>query len=162
MTVHALTPPDEPKKVGGRRPGAGRKPLRKTTVYRQVQAALENGEVNPVLVMLANMRFYHRRAEAFTEKLELLAESMTAMDIASGAANVIEVLKLINKVGDFRMKAQSCAVDAAPYCHPRLASIEFKQQPDSEEFKTIDGALTVKEAGDIYRNLLKRVDTVPV
>jgi hypothetical protein len=109
--------------------------------------------VTPLAAMLENLQFYHSSAMALTEKLQAAAELMTPEQIAGGGAEVMELLKLVSRVGDFRMKAQACAVDAAPYVHPRLASMEFKQQHD-DPLEKISQLMSPKEAAEIYRKTL--------
>jgi hypothetical protein len=96
------------------RPGGGRRKgslNRRTKALRAIAAeALESG-VTPLEVMLENMRFFHAEAE------ELLARVTSGLedDERSG-----DLLQLLAKLRHFRLEAQRCAVDAAPYLHPRL------------------------------------------
>lgn len=138
---------------GGARANAGRKVGSTTQKIRSIaeQAAAEG--TTPIQVMLRNMRYYDECAEAITEKLAQAAEMMTPEAIAKGGAEILEVLKLINKMGDFRMKAQECAVDAAPYIHPRLASIDFTPEHDTPS-EIINKLTTPKEAASTYGALL--------
>lgn len=151
-----------PKKSGrgGARPGAGRKPgsgVEKK--YGTVLEALERPEMEgltPITVMLDNMKYYHDRANDFDAKLSEVAEIMTPQQIAAGGEEVIELLKLVAKIGEFRMKAQECAVDAAPYVHPRLAAMAVKvstgdsKKPPPE----ITKQMTPQLAADAYAQLL--------
>lgn len=143
------------KKNGGARPGAGRKPGSKTSKTKLLaEAALAEG-VTPIDVMLKNMRYYDERAEDFDKKLSEVAVLMTPQVIAAGGEKVMDLLRLVQKIGEFRMKAQACAVDAAPYAHPRLAAMAIKvtsgdsKKPPAE----ITRAMTPQLAADAYAML---------
>ena len=59
------------------------------------------------------------------------------------------------ELGEFRMKAQACAVDAAPYVHPRLSTtqadlnVNIKVEEAAEAFKLIEGSLEAAVTGEI-------------
>lgn len=136
----SILPPEKPrKKIGGARPGAGRKPGSKTTKTKLLAAAAAAAGITPIEVMLGNMRFYHDHAEKFTERMEIIANTMSDKDLRDPQnEKLMELLKLVNKVGDFRMKAQACAVDAAPYIHPRLTSIAVKDERGDSKRPMLD------------------------
>lgn len=145
---------------GGARPNSGRRlggQNEKTRAYAEA-AAVEG--VKPIDVMLGNMRYYHERAEDFDKKLEEVATLLTPQQIAAGGESVMEVLKLVNQIGQFRMKAQECAVDAAPYIHPRLTAIAMKldhgdsKKPPLEITRNLDARV----AAERYAELLARDD----
>lgn len=142
-----------PKGHGGARKGAGRKPRSGNQLkYRSVSQAMNSDEmdgVTPILVMLRNMKYYYDRAESFSEKLEELAKTMTPEDLKLGGDKLLETLRLIAKVGDFRLKAQECAQGAAPFCHPKLASIDFTETPPPSPEKPT-ALMTPKEAMKLY------------
>src|SRR5262245_42490042 len=94
------------RKTGGRKRGT---PNKKTAErLEQIRATGKD----PLDVMLANMRWADERAA------ELLAE-LHALDRSEDA----RALDLFRDVLRFRELAQSCARDAAPYVHPKLAQI---------------------------------------
>lgn len=153
-----ILPPKPKSRRGGPRPNSGR-PIGATT--KKLKAIAEEAAakgVTPIDVMLGNMRYYHERAEDFTTKLEQLAETISAADMANPAnEKILELVKMINKVGDFRMKAQTCAVDAAGYIHPRLSAVAVKvDQGDSKKpMLEITDETSLKEISEHYADLLR-------
>jgi hypothetical protein len=141
---------------GGARPNAGRKPGGLGEKARAYAAEAAEEGVRPIDVMLGNMRYYHERAVDFDKKLEAIAETMTAEQIVKGGEEVMNVLKLVAKIGEFRMKAQQCAVDAAPYVHPRLTAIAVKvDNGDSQKpLLTLTEQKTAQQAADAYASML--------
>lgn len=75
----------------------------------------------PLDVMFDNMLFWFRQSKKTTAKLETLLESAKPDD-----AKRDEAIKLLRSMLAARERAQQCAVDAAPYVHPRLAAVEHK------------------------------------
>lgn len=122
----------------------------KTKKLREIAAqALEAG-VTPLEVMLENMRFYHQKADVLqTAVLAKVAK------VSLKSKEALELLEEFKELGENRMKAQSCAVDAAPYVHPRLSAtqvsgeITHKHEEAEKAFKTIEGALEAVVTGDI-------------
>jgi hypothetical protein len=102
------------------------------------------------------MRFYDERAEHFQALLEDAAALMTPAAIAAGGEQVLEVLKLIHKMVNFRTLAEDAAVAAAPYCHPRLASVEFKDTTRKPS-QPIDKLMSPKDAARRYQETLEGV-----
>lgn len=103
---------------GGRRPGQGRP---KGSLTKRTQAiALEAGErgITPLEVMLENMRFAHEKAEPLL------------MQIIKGKS-LPEAFNLLGELLRYRSLAQEAAKDAAPYMHPRLASVEHAAKNDA-------------------------------
>lgn len=100
------------KKTGGRQRGA----KNKSTLKRKAEIAASGK--SPLDVMLDNMRF------ADEEAARVLG---TLIDRGSPLPeDFIEFKELLR----LRSLAQDCAKDAAPYVHPRLASIEHKGDDD--------------------------------
>lgn len=101
---------------GGSRPGAGRKrgSLTKKTVAIANEAAARG--ITPLEVMIENMRWWHQEAGFLIKTAEETARQ--------GGAEPAAVLDLLRKIGSARQHAGDAARDAAPYMHPRLASIE--------------------------------------
>ena len=98
------------RKTGGRKKGT-RNTRTKDRLAILSRATAEG--VTPLAVMLDNMRFFHSEAG------ELIAQLMGLERLEGDAAS--SVLKTIMGA---RQAAQDAARDAAPYCHPKLASIE--------------------------------------
>lgn len=130
------------KKNGGAR-GRGRPKgsLSKRTLamLHVADKALKEG-VMPIEVMLDNMRYFHGEAQS------LLTKVLAGIDEDEAAEELIEAIKAL---GSFRMKAQECAVDVAPYLHPKLSNVTVKgdeenpltiQERDAA-FRTIEGTL---------------------
>lgn len=96
---------------GGKREGAGRKLGATTTKTRAIaDRALRDG-ISPLEVMLDNMR-------------KAAVEARRAEKDAARSGKPEEVVQLTKSATDYRMTAQACAKDAAPYVHPRLANVE--------------------------------------
>lgn len=142
--------------TGGARPGSGRKPGSQTKKTQIIAEQARDAGVTPIDVMLGNMRYYHDRAEDFDKKLEQIAEVMTPQQIAAGGEQVMNVLRLVAKIGEFRMKAQECAVDAAPYVHPRLAALAIKVESGNSKRPSteITKAMSPQLAAEAYQALL--------
>lgn len=106
--------------------------------------------ITPIEVMLDNMRFYH-------EKADVLLTAIVAGVKGEGKKKVppMELLEMMKEIGSFREKAQGCAVDAAPYCHPKLSAttVDLKAKVTVEEaekaFKEIEGVLEAAITGEI-------------
>ena len=99
------------KKTGGRQAGTPNK----ASAARQAEVAASG--VNPLEVMLANMRFHHRQAE----DLELL----------SAAESPEAKIQILSEASRHRQMAQACAKDAANYVHPKLANIQHGNDPNN-------------------------------
>jgi hypothetical protein len=104
---------------GGKRPSSGRPKgtPNKASAKRQAQIAATGA--SPLDVMLGNMRFAHEQADGVLR--QLLAGDTSAIPAVEGKApsaidGIREVLRL-------RQIAQDAAKDAAPYVHPKLASV---------------------------------------
>ena len=82
----------------------------------------------PADIMLDNMIFYHRRAMSLTPKLEKLIEQMDP----ANEEDRTEALRLLKVVLAAREKSQACAVDLAPYVHPRLAALAIQSTSQSK------------------------------
>lgn len=132
---------------GGARPGAGRRvgTLDKKKLIL-IERAKELGE-EPIVVMLQNMNYYHSKGQAVVEKVgNLLAAAQGKLD-----GDIIQQLTELMKLAlSYRDRAQSCAVDAAPYIHPKLSAIAFSGNPDDELTKAITESMAPKEAAAAY------------
>jgi hypothetical protein len=134
---------------GGARPGGGRRKgsvNRRTKMLRALAAeALESG-VTPLEVMLENMRFFHAEAE------QLLARITSGLDRGEPSG---DLLQLLAKLRHFRLEAQRCAVDAAPYLHPRLSAVAVAGDGERAPIRTITDDMTVEEAAAAYAETLR-------
>ena len=97
---------------GGARQGAGRKKgvPNKVTAARQAEVAASGK--TPLEVMLSNMRFADEQAATLLQRLIKLETPEP------------DGFNLFREVSRLRQVSQDCAKDAAPYIHPRLASVE--------------------------------------
>lgn len=83
----------------------------------------------PVDVMTENMVFWHLRAQAMHEKMEALMDAVLAnpsVDAEAIAEAMEEIRKYSRRMFEAREHSQSCAVDLAPYCHPKLAALAIQ------------------------------------
>lgn len=125
---------------GGKRKGAGRKAGSLTVRTRKVaeQAAAEGK--SPLEVMLNNMRHFQEvalDAEAILADMTIDELGVTQLPADEQFKRLLAEVK---KAAGFRQMAHECAKDAAPYIHPKLASIEHTGEdggPIRLLFKTI-------------------------
>lgn len=108
-------------KRGGARKGAGRKPGSATKKTREIADRAADEGITPLEVMLDNMRFAHGGA----------SEMMNALLRAAEGADIPEGFDALEKLAVFRRMAQDAAKDAAPYMHPRLATVEHRGDEDN-------------------------------
>ena len=139
---------------GGRRPGAGRKPGGLTLKTREIREQAVAEGITPLEVMLKNMRHYDQAQEAMSAHLTKMLPEVSAMD---NPELFTEFVKLVGKVLAFREKAQECAVDAAPYIHPRFASIQFTPPPADGPMDMVGDAKNLKDAVSYYAQTLDAV-----
>lgn len=116
----------EPKKVGGKRPGAGRPPGSKGKATGKKRALVTSTaptprtarlDILPANVMLNNMRRIYARA---------VSEEAKQLRLPVKERNLAEADKLYNV-------AQVYAVDCAPYYHPKLAALAAMRPPDPSQ-----------------------------
>lgn len=83
--------------------------------------------ITPIEVMLDNMRFFYNELRDLSEQLSKLPRPL--LD------SVPQLNELLGKVLQARELAEDAAVDAAPYIHPRLATIshELLNPPDERD-----------------------------
>lgn len=120
---------------GGRPVGALAK---RTKALRAIaDEALASG-VHPLSIMLENMRFFHSEADA------LLAKVLVGLKKQEKTERLVELLASLT---NSRMKAQSCAVDAAPYVHAKLSAVhvdgqvKHKHEESDAAFQLIEGTV---------------------
>lgn len=112
---------------GGKRPGAGRPQSAPTRLTRVRAHEIAQSGFSPLDVMLGNMKFWLDQTEHLATKLgELFDMNVDGCDPDAVATKQAEGAKLIGKLLAARQHAQDCAVDAAPYVHPKLQSITLK------------------------------------
>ena len=97
-------------KQGEHRGGRRRGTPNKATAARQAQVAASGK--TPLEVMLSNMRFADEQAATLLQRLIKLETPEP------------DGFNLFREVSRLRQVSQDCAKDAAPYIHPRLASVE--------------------------------------
>ena len=106
---------------GGQRPGAGRKPGRGVT-RTQVKIAVEIAErlgVQPIQIMLEQMTYAQRKWQ----------EAKTDIEAGRGSAEFLEMRR--EQMNYFFTAAHDRAIAAAPYLHPRIASITLEGNPEN-------------------------------
>lgn len=86
---------------------------------------------SPLDVMIGNMRFWDAESDRLLNKLENFA-TLVANGVITEPEQIKEGMKLLRLMLNARDKAQECAVDAAPYVHPRLAAIVPKPADDPD------------------------------
>lgn len=104
----------------------------------------------PLDVLMDNMIFWHKHALSMGEKLNAMVESGLMRTDPDERA---KAMKLLESLLEARDQSERCAVDAAPYVHPRLSSIAFKGSM-RHEMKMVAGTMTPKEAADAYASTL--------
>ncbi len=114
----------------------------------------------PLEVMLENMRHYHKIAndlhKEIAERLEWLKNEETVEDVAEG---INATVKMLGEMNNARMNSQKCAVEAAPYCHPRLAHVKFDGSM-KHDLKEIAGTMSAQEAADSWSATLRSDSSV--
>jgi len=104
--------------------------------------------------MLKNMRYYDEKAEAAMNWIE--------NRMNDPKAKAPEVLALLQEMSEYRMKAQKCACDAAPFVHSKLASITHTVNTDTVVAKHED-EMSDEELADYYNKLrLRPTSHVPL
>ena len=99
--------------------------------------------------MVDNMLFWYRTTKTIEGALAKIIEG----DI-DDADSRLEFLSLLKKFLSSREQSQKCAVDAAPYVHPRLATVKLEGQV-KHDVTAILGTMTASEAGQAYADTLK-------
>jgi len=107
-----------------------------TRLTREVANRINRDGDTPLDTMVNNMIYWKRQSEKLTRDTEKMMARLLDMDLnkledLSGEVALLN--KLMSKMFYAREQSQSCAVDAAPYCHPRLASITVDKPPVDEE-----------------------------
>lgn len=101
---------------GGRRPGSGRKVGAATVRTREAANKIASEDVTPLELMFKNMSFWIDRAEKCLAEYDAL-----------GPDEDEELLRrkteLLEASLHARQRSQECAVQLAPYVHPRLSTV---------------------------------------
>lgn len=128
---------------GGKRSGAGRKQGALTIRTREVAERAQKEGVTPLDVMLENMLHFRKVALDAEATLEGLTASEFSEQMPSNASPEEQfkfLLAQVKKTAGFRQLSQDAARDAAPYVHPKLASVEHSGpggEPFAVVFKTV-------------------------
>lgn len=118
-----------PGRGGGRKKGIANK---RTIALREItDKAIAEGAA-PLEVMLKNMRFYDIEADKAFQQFLVSQGTMSDDEFATSLKNLAML----------RDKAQMCAVDAAPYVHPKLAAIALR----SETFEKVEVTMTLSNS----------------
>lgn len=105
---------------GGRRPGAGRKKGTFVTKTQEIVAKAAAEGIQPLEVMLNDMRLFYNLGE--TEFAKIKGKELTE-----------ESAEIFKKAFSLKTVARDCAIMAAPYIHPKLASIDAKVSISNQE-----------------------------
>lgn len=96
---------------GGKQPGAGRpKGAINKKTQELITRATEEG-ISPIEVLLNDMRFYYSLGEMEMQQVYM-------MEPGKKKANAFRAAGALKDI------ARGCARDAAPYIHPKLASLQ--------------------------------------
>lgn len=118
---------------GGKREGAGRPSGAITKRTRDVaERALASG-LSPLEIMVDNMRHFQQVALDAEATLEGLTAEEFSEQVSADASPEEQfkfLLAQVKKTAGFRQMAQDAARDAAPYIHPKLASVQHTGDPD--------------------------------
>ena len=100
---------------GGARVGAGKKKGSINKATRALREQIAATGLTPMEVMLSNMQRAYE--EAHKSEADITSEAVKGCEHD-------EILARVKRAVGYRQIAQNCAKDAAPYAHPRLATIE--------------------------------------
>jgi hypothetical protein len=127
---------------------------RKMQVIRAAaQNALKPGKT-PLDIMIRNMLHYDEKAD------ELMAEIIKALHFSKKKPDAMELLDKLKALNDMRMQAQKCAVDAAPFVHPKLSNIEMKVDSAPVERPADESAMTEEQLVEYYNKLRTRPTSI--
>jgi hypothetical protein len=111
---------------GGKRIGSGRKAGAVTKRTRQIADQAITQGISPLEVMLHNMRFAHSGVDVVLQKI--LAGELDGMVAEEGGEDVrLGALRSALKLAEF---SQKCAIDAAPFIHPRMSPTDGKAKDE--------------------------------
>lgn len=130
------------KKSPGRAVGAA------TRITRMRANEIAASGESPLDVMYENMLFWHHASQSIAEQIAKLGSSLKNEDQKSS------FLKLLEQFLQARENSQRCAVDAAPYIHPKLASIAFKGELN-HKMQKITSDMPASEAAALWAASIK-------
>lgn len=133
-------------KSRGRPPGSANKFLPARMNRERLAAVIEQLDTTPLEIMLGNMAFWYRRSESITSRFEKVLDAADFSDRDERA----NALRMLGELMECREKAQDCAVQAAPYVHPRLASMTIKGDENNPIPVKIRTEMNPKEAAEAY------------
>lgn len=109
-------------KFGGAQPGAGRpKGMQNKKTTELLERVAAEG-IMPIDVFLNDMRYFYNLGE-------------NKMRIAEQESDVKKQAKHVRAALELKDIARDCARDAAPYLHPKLASLQGKIEVTNTEAK---------------------------
>lgn len=140
-------------KKGGRPPGAIPR------ISRVKANELYRDNRSPLDVMIDNMNFWWDKSknvgvrldealdeldqfkQAFSSSIDEMSDEQKKVAVSEFGKRMEKVGKMASQLAAYRDKAQECAVDAAPFCHPKFASISWQQPGDKDEILDISPEL---------------------
>jgi len=150
------TNPKSDDERGAKKPLDLSKPKQNESIIRartrEIAEQVARDGVTPLEVMLTNMRWAHNHSlellsnfEAFVRDhaewlrdQELDSEEEAGEKKANRKTDPIAIARMMmREFIDMRKLTQQFAVDAAPYVHPRLASVEWKPSSGDEDIAVI-------------------------
>ena len=147
--------------VGGKREGAGRPKgsiaRRLTTIRDLSMKVIKDAKKLPLRVMLQNMERFDDEANALYAKLQDMVDNGAPPKSASRREHLEffdKVMELMSKMRECRLDAQKCAVDAAPFIHPRLSAVAH--QVTQDEIKKPAGDMTSEQKAEYFNQLRLR------
>lgn len=126
----------------------GRKPGQISRVTRQRANELTKDGETPLDVMVENMLFWHRSAQSMGERIQQLLEAVDGETTEQLAERTRDASKVMEKFMLAQENSQRCAVDAAPYMHPRLQSIAINKTVKKTVIKMTMSTLTSPKSED--------------
>lgn len=132
-----------------------------STALARVRAhEIAKSEKAPLNIMLDNMMFWHRHSKDLESQIQVVLEEIRT----EASEDLLDKAKdLLKGFLAARQNAQACAVDAAPYVHPKLQSVTIK--PVTTEVITVE--TMVASTGDRneaveYRKDYDSVNVMPM
>lgn len=112
-------------RLGGRPKGIPRGPAQR--MWQQYIDMLIRTENSPGHIMIKNMLFWNGKVQTLEMAVaKLLQSGPMSPDLRE------RLVGLLERYNEARDKAMFCAEKAAPYIHPKLASISLQDAPDVE------------------------------
>jgi len=99
-----------------------------------VRKYASDGGLMPLDVMVGNMRFWALQGDNLAQKIEDLIRCGDTEDDSTRN----EARRLVGQFLAARKNAQECAVDAAPYMHPRYQSVRVESGDEVQPEQIIE------------------------